>query len=294
MSATTFPGGVDVQSDLSIEHGTPEGYDAGCKGIGCPAGVEHGFSCSRAKVVAAREYNYKAMRARGASVAEIAAEFDISAGANATPASKQSARKPTTKTPKTKKEEAPMPSIAELAPELAEQITKAAVTAAADEAAVKPREKAAKAEKVADRLAPKRPVKRQPERVAEVEAKKISAPAEKLPGLSDIALPFTVGDVVVSDPIDQPAPKKAERQADPADLSAVADAAVQAVQALAEVLAQVGSFDARFRSSVVGTLTMMNTENAALRERLDRLEVDVKPAAAIARALASVETAVEA
>ncbi len=56
---------MDVFADPSIEHGTPEGYAAGCRGAGCPAGREYGFSCSRAMIASRGDARYKALRAKG-------------------------------------------------------------------------------------------------------------------------------------------------------------------------------------------------------------------------------------
>ncbi len=56
---------MDVFADPSIEHGTPEGYAAGCRGAGCPAGRAYGFSCSRAMIASRGDARYKALRAEG-------------------------------------------------------------------------------------------------------------------------------------------------------------------------------------------------------------------------------------
>ncbi|MFF2631985.1 histone-like nucleoid-structuring protein Lsr2 [Microbacterium sp. NPDC058021] len=56
----------------SFPHGTADGYDAGCRGVICPAAVEHGLSCQRAKQLTAGDYQYQKLVRRGASPAEIA------------------------------------------------------------------------------------------------------------------------------------------------------------------------------------------------------------------------------
>lgn len=52
-------------------HGTPDGYAQGCKGR-CPAGIDHGLSCKRAKQLAAGDYQYQRLARSGATPAEIA------------------------------------------------------------------------------------------------------------------------------------------------------------------------------------------------------------------------------
>lgn len=52
-------------------HGTPDGYTQGCKGR-CPAGIDHGLSCKRAKQLAAGDYQYQRLARGGATPAEIA------------------------------------------------------------------------------------------------------------------------------------------------------------------------------------------------------------------------------
>lgn len=54
-------------------HGTVEGYNGGCRGGSCPAGVEHGLSCKRAKMLAAGDYRYPRLVQQGLTPAEIAA-----------------------------------------------------------------------------------------------------------------------------------------------------------------------------------------------------------------------------
>ncbi|WP_156759536.1 Lsr2 family protein [Microbacterium karelineae] len=64
--------------DDSITHGTPEGYDAGCRSAGgCPARTDHGLTCAEAKTFDAGNYRYRQLRGRGLSPAEIAAQFDF-------------------------------------------------------------------------------------------------------------------------------------------------------------------------------------------------------------------------
>ncbi|WP_221585575.1 hypothetical protein [Microbacterium sp. G2-8] len=64
--------------DETIEHGTPEGYERGCRSNGgCPAGAGHGLTCTRAKRFAAGNYRYRTLRGRGMSPTEIAAELEL-------------------------------------------------------------------------------------------------------------------------------------------------------------------------------------------------------------------------
>lgn len=62
-------------SDLFVDgfpHGTPQGYDDGCRGGACPAGVEYGLSCKTAKAKSRGDYQYQQLAKRGATVPEIA------------------------------------------------------------------------------------------------------------------------------------------------------------------------------------------------------------------------------
>ena len=62
-------------SDLFVEgfpHGTPQGYDDGCRGGACPAGIEYGLSCKLAKQKSRGDYQYQQLVKKGATVAEIA------------------------------------------------------------------------------------------------------------------------------------------------------------------------------------------------------------------------------
>lgn len=54
-------------------HGTVEGFLGGCRGGSCPAGVEHGLSCKRAKLLSNGDYRYKRLVSEGKTPAEIAA-----------------------------------------------------------------------------------------------------------------------------------------------------------------------------------------------------------------------------
>lgn len=62
-------------TDLLVEgfpHGTPEGYDRGCHGSGCPAHAEHGLSCKIAKAKSKGDYEYQKLARAGATPAAIA------------------------------------------------------------------------------------------------------------------------------------------------------------------------------------------------------------------------------
>lgn len=61
----------------SFPHGTREGFDAGCRGGGCPAAAEHGLSCQRAKSLAAGDYQYQKLVRGGATPAAIAAALGL-------------------------------------------------------------------------------------------------------------------------------------------------------------------------------------------------------------------------
>ncbi len=62
---------------LDAEHGTVDGYRAGCRGSHCPAGEEHGLSCVLANTYAAGNWNYMKALRRGLTPAEIAAELGL-------------------------------------------------------------------------------------------------------------------------------------------------------------------------------------------------------------------------
>lgn len=66
-------------------HGTPDGYDAGCKSAACPAGIEYGLSCRTAKRLSRSDFRYGRMVRDGASVAAIADAFGL-IGTNTPPA----------------------------------------------------------------------------------------------------------------------------------------------------------------------------------------------------------------
>ncbi|WP_345750092.1 Lsr2 family DNA-binding protein [Microbacterium rhizophilus] len=57
-------------------HGTPDGYDRGCRGSGCPGQLEWGLSCARAWIASKGDYRYNKLARQGLTPAEIAAELD--------------------------------------------------------------------------------------------------------------------------------------------------------------------------------------------------------------------------
>lgn len=62
-------------SDLFVEgypHGTPQGYDNGCRGGACPTGVEYGLSCKIAHQKASGDYQYQRLVKTGATIPDIA------------------------------------------------------------------------------------------------------------------------------------------------------------------------------------------------------------------------------
>lgn len=67
--------GADLWED-GYPHGTVEGYDGGCRGGACPAGVEHNMSCKRAKALSNGDFRYKRLATAGRTPAEIAAIID--------------------------------------------------------------------------------------------------------------------------------------------------------------------------------------------------------------------------
>ncbi|ROS52950.1 hypothetical protein [Frigoribacterium sp. PhB24] len=63
--------GADLFED-GFPHGTPAGYERGCKGGACPAKVETGQSCRDANVRVASDYGYRRLALSGASVEVLA------------------------------------------------------------------------------------------------------------------------------------------------------------------------------------------------------------------------------
>ena len=68
--------GADRLED-GFPHGTAAGYDRGCKGGWCPAGNEHGLSCSRAKKLTAGDYRFGRLVKQGFTPADIAFELGL-------------------------------------------------------------------------------------------------------------------------------------------------------------------------------------------------------------------------
>lgn len=62
---------ADLWED-NYPHGTPEGYDGGCKGGACPAGVRYGLSCKIAKSKSNGDVQYRRLVKAGESVPAIA------------------------------------------------------------------------------------------------------------------------------------------------------------------------------------------------------------------------------
>lgn len=94
-------------------HGTVEGYDHGCRGGSCPAGDEYGLSCKLAKSLSRNDYRYGRLVRTGATVAEIAAEFDLVGTSTPAPAKP----KPAAKTKRIPKPAPPAPDVVPPAPE---------------------------------------------------------------------------------------------------------------------------------------------------------------------------------
>ena len=298
--AARFVGGADVQADASIPHGTPEGYDAGCRGIGCPAGLEHGFSCSRAHLLHVSDYTYGRMRKAGKTVSEIAAAFDIS----------KAGRTANAKTPKKTKptiEEAPVATISDLLPDVADKLTQDAVTAAADAELEKTEAKTARAKK----RAPRTTAKTKADRIAEVEDLNL-APAGGRGDAATVSVIIdhtatvaasnaTTGtfDATPSKHVDESGPdapfvpdESWDLAAEPvqSELKAPVAAAGSAWVAAAGALEQMGLALAQFAEALRLTDELHRAERDETLARIDKIEADIKPARAIAAALAGINT----
>lgn len=104
---------------LDAQHGTVDGYRAGCRGSHCPAGEDHGLSCSIANTYAAGNWNYMKALRRGLTPPEIAAELGLHpACAKPAPKTTKHDEHELAATPKTEKEktmtETPKPSQSEI------------------------------------------------------------------------------------------------------------------------------------------------------------------------------------
>jgi hypothetical protein len=62
---------ADLLED-GFPHGTPEGYEQGCRGSACPAGAEYGLSCKTARLKSRSDYQYQRLAKTGATPAQIA------------------------------------------------------------------------------------------------------------------------------------------------------------------------------------------------------------------------------
>lgn len=85
--------GLDLFVD-GFPHGTPEGYDQGCQGGTCPAGVEYGLSCKIAKAKSRGDYQYQKLAKAGTSIPEIADALGL-VGTAPAPVKKTATKKPT-------------------------------------------------------------------------------------------------------------------------------------------------------------------------------------------------------
>lgn len=68
--------GADRLED-GFPHGTVDGYQQGCRGGWCPAGNEHGLSCTRAKQLSAGDYRFQRLVKQGLGPFEIALELGL-------------------------------------------------------------------------------------------------------------------------------------------------------------------------------------------------------------------------
>lgn len=81
---------ADLLED-GFPHGTRQGFEKGCRGGVCPAGVEHGLSCRRANMLAAGDYRYQKLTRAGATPAAIADELGLIPEISAAPTPKKRA-----------------------------------------------------------------------------------------------------------------------------------------------------------------------------------------------------------
>lgn len=80
--------GADLWED-NYPHGTVEGYNNGCKGGSCPAGVEYGLSCKTAKAKSHGDFQYQKLAKTGATVPEIAEALGLIGTAPSAPRTKK-------------------------------------------------------------------------------------------------------------------------------------------------------------------------------------------------------------
>lgn len=83
-------------TDLFVDgypHGTPQGYDDGCRGGACPTGVAYGLSCKIAKQKSSGDYQYQRLVKSGASIPSIAFALGL-IGTESTPAPAAPKKKP--------------------------------------------------------------------------------------------------------------------------------------------------------------------------------------------------------
>lgn len=106
--------GADLYED-DYPHGTVEGYNNGCKGGSCPAGVEYGLSCKTAKAKSHGDFQYQKLAKTGATVPEIAEALGLIGTAPSAPrtkkpgADKLTGNRPKPPAPKPPKPPAPQP-----------------------------------------------------------------------------------------------------------------------------------------------------------------------------------------
>jgi hypothetical protein len=83
-------------TDLFVDgypHGTPQGYDDGCRGGACPTGVAYGLSCKIAKQKSSGDYQYQRLVKSGASIPSIAYALGL-VGTESAPAPAAPKKKP--------------------------------------------------------------------------------------------------------------------------------------------------------------------------------------------------------
>lgn len=106
----------------SFPHGTPKGYDDGCRGAVCPGADLYGLSCKRAKQLAASDYGYQKLAKRGLTPGEVALELGL-IPENPTPVLTAPSKRPA------KAELAPNPDPVETAPQPAATPTQSEIRA---------------------------------------------------------------------------------------------------------------------------------------------------------------------
>lgn len=91
---------ADLWED-NYPHGTPAGYDGGCQGGACPAGVAYGLSCKIAKAKSSGDFQYQKLVRSGASIPDIADALGLVGTEPTAPQAKKAPAKKPAPTPAT-------------------------------------------------------------------------------------------------------------------------------------------------------------------------------------------------